>query len=78
MAKQSPSELTPMKKKTAPQHHWCYVCGDWFYQSIEDFQACGHYSREDYRDHLVKQGVTNETRLDEMVNACNPHKPKPI
>lgn len=70
------SELHPMKKKSSPAFHWCYVCKDWFFVPVEDFRACGHYDATTYRDLLVHMG-TPEGRVGKEVLRGAPNKPKP-
>lgn len=76
-AKDGIREIEPMKAKSSPEYHWCYVCKDWFYMPKEDFPAFGHYTESDYKDHLVKQGKI-EPKLTKLVNANSPNKPKPV
>lgn len=76
-SKQGIREIEPMKAKSAPDHHWCYVCKQWFYMPKEDFPAFGHYSKSDYQDHLVRLNYEGK-RLKDALIAAMPDKPKPV
>lgn len=42
----SEDDVIPIKTKSKPDYHFCYVCREWFFLPIEDFFSSGHFTLE--------------------------------
>lgn len=67
-------DLKPIKTKSVPRWHFCYVCREWYFMPQEDFASCGHFDL----DH-VKTMAAKSVHHKHVFQAClkSPDKPQP-
>lgn len=67
----STDTVTPVKVKTKPANHFCFICREYFFLPVEDFLLKGHYTFQ-----AVKQIVEKSPYHDRVFRSCLKPAPK--